>query len=152
MNKAGIILAAGAGTRMKSQLPKVLHKIAGLPLLGHVVAALRGAGVERIVVVTSPSGEAVRAYAAGLGCESAVQERQLGTGHAARAAEEMLSGFDGTLLIVNGDMPLVTADIMGECLQAQARTGFAMLAFQPADPAQYGRVLLTPDGFLNRIV
>jgi bifunctional UDP-N-acetylglucosamine pyrophosphorylase/glucosamine-1-phosphate N-acetyltransferase len=61
MSKAGIILAAGAGTRMKSQLPKVLHKIAGLPLLGHVVAAMRGAGVERIVVVTSPSGDAVRA-------------------------------------------------------------------------------------------
>ena len=62
MTKAGIILAAGAGTRMKSRLPKVLHKIAGLPLLGHVVAAMRGAGVERIVVVTSPSGDGVRAY------------------------------------------------------------------------------------------
>src|SRR4029077_10149832 len=77
---------------------------------------------------------------------------QHGTGHAARAAEGVLSGFDDTLVIVNGDMPLVTRDIMGECLQAQARTGFAMLAFQAANPAQYGRVLLTPDGFLNRIV
>ena len=92
---------------MKSQLPKVLHKIAGLPLLGHVVAALRGAGVERIVVVTSPSGEAVRAYAASLGCESVVQDRQLGTGHAAGAAQSALGNFDGTLVIVNGDMPLV---------------------------------------------
>jgi bifunctional UDP-N-acetylglucosamine pyrophosphorylase/glucosamine-1-phosphate N-acetyltransferase len=86
MSKAGIILAAGAGTRMKSQLPKVLHQVAGLPLLGHVIAALRGAGVERIVVVTAPSGEEVRAYAKSLGAESAVQDRQLGTGHAARAA------------------------------------------------------------------
>jgi bifunctional UDP-N-acetylglucosamine pyrophosphorylase/glucosamine-1-phosphate N-acetyltransferase len=152
MSKAGIILAAGAGTRMKSGLPKVLHKIAGLPLLGHVVSALRGAGVERIVVVTSPSGEAVRAYAASLDCESVVQERQLGTGHAARAAEAVLAGFDGTLVIANGDMPLITPAIIQECLKTQIRTGLAMLAFQASNPAHYGRVLLTPDGFLNRIV
>ena len=67
MTKAAIILAAGQGTRMKSALPKVLHKVAGLPLLGHVIAALRGAGVERIVVVTSAAGEAVRDYAAAHG-------------------------------------------------------------------------------------
>jgi bifunctional UDP-N-acetylglucosamine pyrophosphorylase/glucosamine-1-phosphate N-acetyltransferase len=152
VTKAGIILAAGAGTRMKSQLPKVLHKVAGLPLLGHVVAALRGGGVERIVVVTSPSGEAVRAFAASLNCENAVQERQLGTGHAARAAQGALTGFDGTLVIVNGDMPLVTPDTILECLKAQAASGLAMLAFQAGNPAHYGRVLLTPDGFLDRIV
>ncbi len=152
MSKAGIILAAGQGTRMMSALPKVLHKIAGLPLLGHVVAAMRGAGVERIVVVTSPSGDAVRAYAAGLKCESVVQDRQLGTGHAAGSAQSALAGFDGTLVIANGDMPLVTPEVIGECMKAQARTGLAMLAFQASDPAQYGRVLLTPDGFLNRIV
>ena len=152
MTKAGIILAAGAGTRMKSRLPKVLHKVADLPLLGHVIGALRGAGVDRIVVVTAPSGEEVRAYAKSLGAENVVQDRQLGTGHAARAAESALAGFDGTLVVANGDMPLVTADVIQECLKAQTRTGLAMLAFQADDPAQYGRVLLTPDGFLNRIV
>ena len=137
---------------MKSALPKVLHKIAGLPLLGHVVAAMRGAGVERIVVVTSPSGDAVRAYAASLKCESVVQDRQLGTGHAAGAAQSALGNFDGTLVIANGDMPLVTPAIIAEALKAQTRTGLAILAFEATDPAQYGRVLLTPDGFLNRIV
>ena len=137
---------------MKSRLPKVLHKIAGLPLLGHVVAAMRGAGVDRIVVVTSPSAEEVRGYAKSLGCESAIQDQQLGTGHAARAAESALAGFDGTLVIANGDLPLVTPEVIQECLKAQSRTGLAMLAFQAGDPAQYGRVLLTPDGFLNRIV
>ena len=152
MTKAGIILAAGQGTRMKSQLPKVLHQVAGLPLLGHVIAALRGAGVDRIVVVTSPSGEDVRAYAKSLGADSVVQDRQLGTGHAARAAETLLAGFDGTLVIANGDMPLVTPHVIQECLKASGRTGLSMLAFQAADPAQYGRVLLTSDGFLNRIV
>jgi bifunctional UDP-N-acetylglucosamine pyrophosphorylase/glucosamine-1-phosphate N-acetyltransferase len=152
MTKAGIILAAGAGTRMKSQLPKVLHKLAGLPLLGHVVAALKGAGVEPLVVVTSPAEEAVRAYAASLGCESVVQERQLGTGHAALAAKEALADFDGTLVIANGDMPLITPETVQEVLKAEARTGLAILAFETANPGQYGRVLLTPDGFLSRIV
>ena len=137
---------------MKSALPKVLHKVAGLPLLGHVVAALRGASVTRIVVVTSPAGEAVREYAGALGCESAIQHQQLGTGHAASSARDTLADFAGTLLIINGDMPLITSEVISECLKAQARTGLALLAFEPADPGAYGRVLLTPDGFLNRIV
>ena len=152
MSKAAIILAAGQGTRMKSSLPKVLHKVAGLPLLGHVIAALRGAGVERIVVVTSPAGEVVREYAHVMDCQSAIQHQQLGTGHAALAAKDVLADFAGTLVIANGDMPLITADTITACLSAQARTGLALLTFQPADPAAYGRVMLTPDGYLARIV
>jgi len=108
--------------------------------------------VTRIVVVTSPAGEAVRDYAKAMGCESAIQHQQLGTGHAAASARDALSDFSGNLLIVNGDMPLITAEVIAECLKAQIRTGLALLAFEPADAAQYGRVLLTPDGFLNRIV
>jgi bifunctional UDP-N-acetylglucosamine pyrophosphorylase/glucosamine-1-phosphate N-acetyltransferase len=152
MSIVAIILAAGQGTRMKSRVPKVLHKIAGLPMLGHVVGALRGAGATRIVVVTSPAGQAVRDYAAALGCESAVQEQQLGTGHAAASARNALKDFSGTLVIVNGDMPMVTAEVILEVLKAQTRTGLALLACNFADPSQYGRVLMTPDGFLNRIV
>jgi bifunctional UDP-N-acetylglucosamine pyrophosphorylase/glucosamine-1-phosphate N-acetyltransferase len=152
MSKAAIVLAAGQGTRMKSALPKVLHKVAGLPLLGHVIGALRAAGVERIVVVTSTAGQVVRDYARAMGCDSAIQDQQLGTGHAAACAKDALADFTGTLLVVNGDMPLVTGEVIADCLRAQARTGLAMLAFEPADPAAYGRVLMTPDGFLNRIV
>jgi len=152
MSKAAIILAAGQGTRMKSALAKVLHKVAGLPLLGHVIAALRDAGVDRIVVVTAPAGEAVRNYAKAMGAGSAIQDQQLGTGHAAASAKEVLADFSGTLLVVNGDMPLVTGAVISECLKAQVRSGLAVLAFEAADPAAYGRVLLTPDGFLNRIV
>ena len=152
MTKAAIILAAGQGTRMKSALPKVLHKVAGLPLLGHVAAALKGAGVERIVVVTSAAGQEVRDYARTLGAQRAIQHEQLGTGHAAVSARDALADFSGSLLIVNGDMPLITSDTIAECLKAQARTGLALLAFDAADPASYGRVLLRPDGFLNRIV
>ena len=122
MSKAAIILAAGAGTRMKSALPKVLHKIAGLPMLGHVIGALRGAGVERIVVVTASSGQAVRDYAKSLGCDSAIQEQQLGTGHAAACARDALKDFSGTLLIVNGDMPMVTASVIAQVVEAQVAT------------------------------
>jgi len=152
MSKAAIILAAGQGTRMKSALPKVLHKVAGLPLLGHVAAALRGAGVDRIVVVTSAAGEDVRAYAATLGAASAIQQQQFGTGHAAASAREALEDISGMLLIVNGDMPLITSETISECVKAQGRTGLALLAFEAADPGAYGRVLRKPDGFLDRIV
>src|ERR1700761_1894453 len=101
MSKAAIILAAGAGTRMKSALPKVLHRVAGLPMLGHVVRALREAGMTRIVIVSSQGGEALLTFAAAQGCESAIQDKQLGTGHAAACAKDALAGFDGTLVIVN---------------------------------------------------
>src|SRR6201995_4947521 len=152
MSKAAIILAAGQGTRMKSALPKVLHKVAGLPLLGHFIAALKGSWLVRVVVVTTAAGDAVRAYAKSAGADTAIQQQQLGTGHAAASAREALAGFDGTLLVVNADMPLVTADTISECLKAQQRTGLALVAFTAADPGAYGRVLMTPDGFLNRIV
>jgi len=152
MDKAAIILAAGAGTRMKSALPKVLHKVAGLPMLGHVIAALRGAGVTRIVVVTSAAGEQVRSYAVAQGCETAIQEQQLGTGHAAAAAKDALAGFEGTLVIAAGDVPLITTALVADLLKAQIRTGLALVAFNAADPGAYGRVLMTPDGFLNRVV
>jgi len=152
MNKAAIILAAGAGTRMKSALPKVLHKVAGLPMLGHAIAALRGAGIARIVVVTSAAGEAVRAYAAALGCETAIQQQQLGTGHAAAAAKDALHDFDGTIVIASGDVPLITPAIITDVLAAQGQTGLALAAFEAANPGSYGRVLTAPDGTLDRII
>ncbi|HKX64743.1 MAG TPA: bifunctional UDP-N-acetylglucosamine diphosphorylase/glucosamine-1-phosphate N-acetyltransferase GlmU [Rhizomicrobium sp.] len=152
MSKAAIILAAGQGTRMKSALPKVLHKVAGLTLLGHVLTALKSACVDKIVVVTSAAGDEVRAYATAQGAECVIQHEQLGTGHAAATAQGALADFSGTLLVVNGDMPLITGDTIRECLKAQSRTGLALLAFEAADPGAYGRVLLRPDGHLNRIV
>ncbi|HYJ34947.1 MAG TPA: bifunctional UDP-N-acetylglucosamine diphosphorylase/glucosamine-1-phosphate N-acetyltransferase GlmU, partial [Rhizomicrobium sp.] len=103
-------------------------------------------------VVTSAAGEDVRSFAKSLGAESAIQQQQLGTGHAASCAREALKDFSGILLILNGDMPLVTPETVAECLKAQARTGLALLAFEAADPASYGRVLVKPDGFLNKIV
>lgn len=150
--RAGIILAAGMGTRMKSATPKVMHAVTGLPILGHVIAALRGAKVERIVVVTSPDGESVRAYAKSLGAETATQEKQLGTGHAAAAARAALANFDGTLVVTYGDMPLMTSATLDASFAAREKPGMALVAFAPSDPAAYGRVITDREGLVERIV
>ncbi len=152
MTKAAIILAAGQGTRMKSATPKVLHKVAGLPMLGHVIAAVRGAGVGRIVVVTSPGGQAVRDYAAAQGCATAIQDQQLGTGHAAACAKDALNDFSGPVVIAYGDNPLMTEGTFQSSFDAAAKTGMGLVAFRPRDPAAYGRIILTADGLLDRIV
>ncbi|MBN9544631.1 MAG: bifunctional UDP-N-acetylglucosamine diphosphorylase/glucosamine-1-phosphate N-acetyltransferase GlmU [Alphaproteobacteria bacterium] len=151
MNRAAIILAAGQGTRMKSQTPKVLHKVAGLSMLGHVIAGLKAAGVSRIVVVIAPGADAVRDYAHAQGCQSAVQDKQLGTGHAAAAAGEALKDFDGELMIAYGDMPLMTAATFEASFKARGE-GLAIVAFRAADPGAYGRVIVNADGTLDRIV
>ena len=151
MTKAAIILAAGAGARMKSALPKVLHPLAGLPMLGHVINGLRGAGVDRIVVVTAPDAHEVRDYAGKMGTAHVVQDRQLGTGHAAAAAGTALKDFQGSVLIAYGDMPLVTAKICSDALAA-GDGGMALVVFRPKDAAAYGRVLLDAKGKVERIV
>src|SRR5262245_50471139 len=104
-----VILAAGQGTRMKSALPKVLHPIGGRPMLAHVLAVAKELGAERSVVVTAPAANGVAGLAAAWGADAVVQERQLGTGHAVLAAEEKLNGFEGNLLVLFGDAPLLTA-------------------------------------------
>lgn len=149
---AGIVLAAGQGTRMKSARPKVMHEVAGRPILGHVMAAMRAAGIERIVVVTSPDAEETRAYVQKEGGECAVQEAQLGTGHAANAAREKLADFSGVVLTTYGDMPLVTFACFDASLAARDKTGLSLVAFRAENPAAYGRVFLDGEGFLDRIV
>src|SRR3954471_21282777 len=104
---AVIVLAAGQGTRMKSSLPKVLHPIGGRPMLGHVLAVATALKAARMVVVTAPGADAIAALASQWGAETVVQDRQLGTGHAVLAAEKALSGFDGNVLVLFGDAPLL---------------------------------------------
>jgi bifunctional UDP-N-acetylglucosamine pyrophosphorylase/glucosamine-1-phosphate N-acetyltransferase len=148
--RAGIILAAGQGTRMKSAKPKVMHEVAGLPLLGHVINAMKGAGISRIVVVTAPSHDEVRAFAATMGAESVIQDKQLGTGHAAACAAPVLKDFDGVLIVSYGDMPLVTAQTFEDSFAARERMGMAIVAFNSESKA-YGRVIAN-GGHLYRIV
>jgi bifunctional UDP-N-acetylglucosamine pyrophosphorylase/glucosamine-1-phosphate N-acetyltransferase len=136
---------------MKSATPKVMHKVAGLPILGHVIAAARGAGVERIVVVTSPDGAMVRAFAEAEGAATVVQDKQLGTGHAAAAAAPALAGFDGEVVICYGDMPLMTAKTLDASFAARTKADLAIVAFHSKSTA-YGRVIAGKDGLLDRIV
>src|SRR6202000_3438373 len=121
--RRGIILAAGQGTRMKSAKPKVMHEVAHLPMLGHVINAMKGAGISRIVVVTAPAHDEVRAFAAKLGAESVVQDKQLVTGHAAAYAAPLLKDFVGALIVSYGDMPLVTAQTFEDSFAAREATG-----------------------------
>jgi bifunctional UDP-N-acetylglucosamine pyrophosphorylase/glucosamine-1-phosphate N-acetyltransferase len=151
MARAAIILAAGQGTRMKSAKAKVMHTIAGLPILGHVIAAARGAGVERIVVVLAPGAVDVEAFALKQSTETVVQDKQLGTGHAAACAREVLKDFAGTLVVTYGDMPIVTAATFEASFAAQEKAGMAIVAFHSKSTA-YGRVITKADGLLERIV
>ncbi len=151
MARASVILAAGQGTRMKSAKPKVMHAIAGLPILGHVIAAARGAGAERIVVVAAPGADEVKAFAAQHGAETVEQDRQLGTGHAARCAATALADFAGTLVVTYGDHPLFTAATFEASFAAQEKSGMAIVAFRSQNTA-YGRVITRAGGLLDRIV
>jgi bifunctional UDP-N-acetylglucosamine pyrophosphorylase/glucosamine-1-phosphate N-acetyltransferase len=136
---------------MKSAKAKVMHAVAGRPILGHVIAAVRAAGVSRIVVVTAPGADDVRAYAAGEGAEFAIQNEQLGTGHAAACAASLLSDFSGVVVVAYGDMPLVTGDTFEQSFAAREKAGMAIVAFRSASKA-YGRVIVDRDGLLARIV
>ena len=155
IHRAAIILAAGQGTRMKSPLPKVLHKVGGRAMLDRAIDAAQGAGCERIVVVAGAGPSAVAGHAAKrLGPDAvAIQDPPLGTGHAVLAARAALAGFDGDVVVSNADCPLLTAEDL-EPLFALREGGadLALLGFRAADPALYGRVIMTAEGGVERIV
>ena len=153
--RAAVILAAGQGTRMKSPLPKVLHKVAGRTMLDAAIDAAQALGCARIVVVVGASSPAVRARViARLGEGAvAVQDPPLGTAHAVLAAREALAGFEGDILVTNADSPLMSAADL-EPLFALRRAGadLAMLGFEPAEVGTLGRMITAADGRVLRIV
>jgi bifunctional UDP-N-acetylglucosamine pyrophosphorylase / glucosamine-1-phosphate N-acetyltransferase len=147
---AVVILAAGQGTRMKSALPKVLHRIAGRPMLGHVLAVARALGAKRMVVVTAPGADQVAALSKEWGAETAVQDRQLGTGHAVLATKPALGDFPGNVLVLFGDAPLLTAATLGRLVKSlQAGADIATLGFQAANPTGYGRMITEGDALIR---
>ena len=152
MTRAALILAAGEGTRMKSDLPKVAHTILGTPMVEYVVDAARGAGVDRIVVITGHKSQRVEELVAGLPC--VLQDRQLGTGHAVSCAEAALECFDGSLLVLSGDSPLVRPATLAHLADRREHTGAAvcLLTMHLDDPAGYGRIRRTQDGDVAAIV
>lgn len=148
-----IVLAAGLGTRMKSNLPKVMHEIGGLPLVGHVVKALKQAGSDRISVVTGPDMPELVKLVQNLAPEAHchVQHERLGTAHAALAARSALASPSDDVLILFGDTPLVTADTIGKVRRALSDgADLAVLGFETQQPFGYGR-LLTDNGQLVAI-
>lgn len=151
---AVVVLAAGQGTRMKSDLPKVLHPMAGRPLLAHVLAVLEELGVGRTLVVIGHQRERVQAAFPDRRVEWVVQAEQKGTGHAVMMAAPSLLGYQGTLLIVCGDTPLLRASTLHELLETHRRSGAAAtdLSMRLPDPTGYGRVVRTDDGYLEAIV
>ena len=148
-----VILAAGKGTRMKSSLPKVLHGVGGKPMLRHVMDAAQGAGAARSIVVVGFGGEQVAA-AMGDGAEYVTQAEQLGTGHAVLQTKEILRGFEGTVLLLCGDTPLLTVATLQSLCEAHQSSGAAatVLTAILANPAGYGRILRDADGGVTGIV
>ena len=145
-----VILAAGQGKRMRSGLPKVLHPLAGRPLLAHVLDTARALKARRIVVVHGHGAEAVRAAFPDSGIAWALQSEQLGTGHAVQQAMPHLEA-SGDVLVLYGDVPLVREATLRRLLEA-AREGLAVLTAELGDPAGYGRVLRDQAGRVARIV
>lgn len=149
---AAVILAAGMGTRMKSALPKVLHPVAGRPMIHHVVAAARASGADRLVAVLSPGLSAVADSLPGVAV--AIQDPPLGTGHAVACALPALDGFAGGVLVLFGDTPLVEAETLLRLRRALEApdVAVAVLGFRPAEPGAYGRLVTDGEGRLEAIV
>lgn len=144
-----VVMAAGLGTRMRSNVPKHLHPLLGRRMVDWVLESARQLGADPVVVVTAPtSADAFD------GLEVAVQEVPLGTGDAVRSARSTLEGRAENVLVLSGDTPLLTPGLLGELVAAHEREGAwaTVLSFEPAEPKQYGRVLRGGDGGLAAIV
>ena len=142
---AVVILAAGQGTRMRSDTHKVLHPIANRPLLLHLLDRVDAAGADKRVVVVGKDRGQVEAALAGRDVTTAVQAEQKGTGHAVQQAEGALAGYDGPVLILYGDAPFVEPETLGRMidrLNGDGGPGIVVLAFRPSDPLKYGRIIL----------
>lgn len=148
-----IVLAAGLGSRMNSDLPKVLHPLAGVPMLHHALAAGRALEPSRIVVVTGHGATEVAKAAAEFDevCECVLQEPQSGTAHAVAQAAPLLSDADGDAIVLYGDTPFVCPETLDAMRAARSRHAVVFLGFVAADPARYGRLIVNGDQ-LERIV
>ena len=162
-NFAAIILAAGKGTRMKSTKHKVLHPVGGRPMLAYLLETVTALEPAKTVLVVGSGKEQLQA--AVTGAHFVEQTEQLGTGHAAKVAVQSLAGFNGDIIVLFGDVPFISSDIMGAMItrghevgisqassEHHAENGMVVLGFRPNDPAKYGRLIVDTDGHLERIV
>ncbi len=153
--RAAVIMAAGQGTRMKSPTPKVLHKVGGRTMLDWVIDAVQAVGCECVHVIIGNHSPAIREMVeARLGPGAAVlQDPPLGTGHAVLCAADALADFEGEVLVVNGDCPLLEAEDLEALFMLRSDGArLAILGFEPQDPLLYGRLIRGGDGHVIRIV
>ena len=153
MKVTAVLLAAGQGTRMKSDLPKVLHPLCGRPMLWHVLEALQSAATEKPVVIVGHGAEAVQNYL-GDSADCVLQEPQLGTGHAAMQAEPLLKGKTDLVIVTYADMPLLRGETFQRLVDTQrANPGpLSMLTVIADDPRGFGRIVRKPEGTVQAIV
>ncbi len=149
-----LVLAAGKGTRMKSSLPKVLHRLLGLPLLGHVVDLLKVVGVDSIFVVVGHGAEKVRETFKGWPVTFVIQKEQLGTGHAVKTSETALAQRHGQVLIMCGDAPLFLPKTLENFIHSHKDSGnkLSILSARFSDPTGYGRIIRDKAGRFKKIV
>jgi len=153
MNRFAVVLAAGKGTRMKSALPKVLHKVMGKSMVSHAVTAVEKIGAEKVVAVVGYGGDLVKEELGGR-VDIAVQAEQLGTGHAVMMTKGILGGLEGTTIITYGDGPLLNEQTLSRLMDFHQAEGAAatILTASPQDPTGLGRIVRDETGGLLRIV
>ncbi|WP_137699921.1 bifunctional UDP-N-acetylglucosamine diphosphorylase/glucosamine-1-phosphate N-acetyltransferase GlmU [Marimonas lutisalis] len=153
MSTSLIILAAGQGTRMKSDLPKVLHEVAGAPLLVHAMKSGAALEPEKTVIVAGVGADLVAAAAQAFDetAEVVLQDEQLGTGHAVLCARDALADQDGDVIVLYGDTPFIRPETLADMAAARTRHDVVVLGFEAADPGRYGRLVMSGDT-LERIV
>ena len=153
MSIAVVILAAGKGTRMQSDLPKVLHPLAQVPILAHAIRSARFSDPEKMVIVAGHGFSQVAKAALEFAPDAIVVEQaeQLGTGHAVAQAKSALEDFDGDVIVLYGDTPFISEDTIAAIQSARRSSDLVVLGFDAADPARYGR-LVTQGDVLDRIV
>jgi len=152
-DKIALILAAGKGKRMKSDVPKVLHKVSGKYLINYVIDHTREAGIEKQIIVIGHQAELVKEALKKNNARFALQEEQLGTGHAVMMAEHHLEDFDGDIIVLCGDMPLIRPGTIKKLIDERdgLNASAVVLSVVLDDPDKYGRIVRDENGLLKAI-